>query len=183
MNVEGSSPFARSKAQVGIDEARIPYHDQADRSQVQRIDPLRAAGRRRAVYHQSLNAYGREPFKPNDAGRWPTTIMATDDVLGEVSCVFRVPKVRNSDAHKCAKPVELMVKVGPSLAAGDTRRDAELLLSGGRMSLGDQFSDRKGLPRAQLGSDVGLGALHCDPNAALLRDRLHWACATQLCVP
>jgi site-specific DNA-methyltransferase (adenine-specific) len=97
--------------QVGIDEARIPYRDQADRSQVQRIDPLRAAGHRRSVYHQSLNAYGREPFKPNDAGRWPTTIMATDDVLGEVSHVFRVPKVRNSGAHKCAKPVELMSQI------------------------------------------------------------------------
>jgi site-specific DNA-methyltransferase (adenine-specific) len=97
--------------QVGIDEARIPYRDQADRSQVQRIDPLRAAGRRRSVYHQSLNAYGREPFKPNNAGRWPTTVMATDDVLGEVSHVFRVPKVRNSGAHKCAKPVELMSQI------------------------------------------------------------------------
>ena len=103
---------------VSIDESRIPWRDDADRQRVNRINSLRASGERRPVYASSLNAYGREPFIPNEAGRWPTTVMATDDVLGDLSYMFQVPKVRRSGAHKCAKPthkcakpIELMAQI------------------------------------------------------------------------
>jgi DNA modification methylase len=94
---------------INADEARIPWASEEDRRRASRIDPLRAAGRRRAVYDKSLNGYGREPFVANKLGRYPTTVMATDDVLGDLSYVFRVPKVRDAKAHVCAKPLELMV--------------------------------------------------------------------------
>jgi DNA modification methylase len=93
---------------VNIDDARIPFRDEADRVQVGRIDTLRATGRRRAVYAPSLDGFGREGFRANDNGREPTTVMATDDVLGEASHVFVVPKVRNVLGHPCSKPPELL---------------------------------------------------------------------------
>jgi len=40
----------------------------------------------------------------NDLGRYPTTVLATDDVLGSMSHIFVVPKVRNAKAHVSAKP-------------------------------------------------------------------------------
>ena len=96
---------------VSIDESHIPWRDDADRQRVHRINSLRKSGKRRPVYAPSLNAYGREPFIPNEAGRWPATVMPTDDVLGDLSYMFQVPKVRRSGAHKCAKPVELMAQL------------------------------------------------------------------------
>jgi DNA modification methylase len=95
---------------VNVGDARIPWRDDADRSQVGKIDSLRATGRRRPVYEQSLDGYGREAFVANDGGRWPSTVMATDDeVLGEATHAFLVPKIKNALGHPCSKPVELLV--------------------------------------------------------------------------
>jgi DNA modification methylase len=96
---------------INVDEARIPWLNEEDKKQASRINPLRAAGRRRPVYHESLNAYGHEAFVANDLGRYPTTVLATDDVLGSMSHIFVVPKVRNAKAHVSAKPVELMTQI------------------------------------------------------------------------
>jgi hypothetical protein len=96
---------------VLIDQGRIAWLDDADRKQVHRIDTLRATGRRRAVYRPSLDTFGRDPYAPKPAGRWPTTVMATDDVFGDGSLVLRVPKVRGLDAHRCAKPLALLVQL------------------------------------------------------------------------
>jgi DNA modification methylase len=94
---------------VDIDAARIPWRDAEDRERVQRIDSLRAGGRRRGVYDRSLDKHGRAPFATNDGGRWPSTVMATgDDTLGEASHVFLVPKVRNIIGHPCSKPIEML---------------------------------------------------------------------------
>jgi DNA modification methylase len=94
---------------VNIDEARVPYRDEQDRAQVHRIDTLRARGRRRGVYHPSLERHGRDSFAPKRDGREPTTVMATDDdVLGESSFVFQVPKLRKVSGHPCSKPPELL---------------------------------------------------------------------------
>ena len=74
---------------MNIDAARIPRLDDADRGQVAKIDSLRAGGRRCAVYEPSLDEYGREAFVASDAGRRPSTAMATDvDVLGESTFAF-----------------------------------------------------------------------------------------------
>jgi site-specific DNA-methyltransferase (adenine-specific) len=96
---------------VNVDEGRIPWRDDADMAQVQRIDSLRANGKRRPVYQPSLDACGRQSFQPAANGRWPTTVMATDDVLGDAGHVFMVPKVRNVHGHVCSKPVELMAQI------------------------------------------------------------------------
>jgi DNA modification methylase len=96
---------------INADEARIPWRDEEDRKQASRIDTLRAKGNRRPVYHPSMSNYGREAFAPNNRGRYPTTVLATDEVLGDMSHVFMVPKIRNSKAHLCAKPVELMAQI------------------------------------------------------------------------
>lgn len=96
---------------LDVDAVRSPWANEEDRRRVSRIDSLRATGRRRPVYHDSLNNHGREPFAANELGRYPTTVMATDDVLGEPGYVFMVPKVRNAGAHLCAKPLELMVRL------------------------------------------------------------------------
>ncbi len=93
---------------VNIDSARIPYRDAEDMAQVRRIDSLRLGGARRAVYRSSLDGHGREGFRPDGRGRWPTTVVATDEVLGEASHVFQVPKVRNVRGHPCSKPPELL---------------------------------------------------------------------------
>lgn len=96
---------------INVDEARIPWRDEGDRMRASRIDSLRAKGNRRPVYHASMSDYGREPFVANNRGRYPTTVLATDEVLGDISHVFVVPKTRNAKAHLCAKPVELMAQI------------------------------------------------------------------------
>lgn len=96
---------------ASIDESRTPWRDDADRNRVHRINSLREFGERRPVYQPSLNAYGRDSFVPNETGRWPTTVMATDSVLGNTSHIFQVPKVRGISAHKCAKPVALLSQI------------------------------------------------------------------------
>jgi site-specific DNA-methyltransferase (adenine-specific) len=96
---------------LDVDAVRTPWANEKDRERVAKIDSLRTNGRRRPVYSDSLNACGRAPFVANELGRYPTTVMATDDVLGESGGVFMVPKVRNADAHLCAKPLELMVRL------------------------------------------------------------------------
>jgi DNA modification methylase len=95
---------------MNIDAGRIPWRDAIDQSQVGKIDSLRATGRRRPVYDQSLDGYGREAFVAKDGGRWPSTVMATDDdVLGKATHAFLVPKIKNVLGHPCSKPVQLLV--------------------------------------------------------------------------
>ena len=95
---------------VNRDAGRVPWRDEEDKRQASRVDALRAAGKRKALYEVSLDAYGKEPFAANDNGRVPCTVMVTgeDDVLGDDTFVWRVPVVRNSAGHKCAKPPELL---------------------------------------------------------------------------
>jgi DNA modification methylase len=94
---------------VNIEAARIPWRDAEDREQVQRIDTLRATGRRRRVYEQTLDEHGRSAFLANEGGRWPSTVMATGDKSPALSShVFVVPKVRNVIGHPCSKPIELL---------------------------------------------------------------------------
>ncbi len=93
---------------LNVDAGRIPWRDAEDQARASRIDSLRAQGGRRRVYSESLARYGREPFRPNIKGRWPSTLMATDQVLGESSHIFLVPKVRDSAGHTCAKPAALI---------------------------------------------------------------------------
>jgi site-specific DNA-methyltransferase (adenine-specific) len=96
---------------LNVDAVRTPWANEEDRKKVSRIDSLRETGRRRPVYNNSLDNHGRKPFVANKLGRYPTTVMATDDVLGEPGHVFIVPKVRNARAHLCAKPLKLMVRL------------------------------------------------------------------------
>jgi hypothetical protein len=95
-------------APVNLDAARIPYKDEADRVRVRRIDTIRRGGRRRPVYSPSLEKHGRTAFAPHAGGREPTTVLMTDEILGEASQVFMIPKVRDVAAHPCAKPPELL---------------------------------------------------------------------------
>jgi site-specific DNA-methyltransferase (adenine-specific) len=95
---------------VNLDAGRTPWKDENDRQQTGRFSALRAGAKRRPVYAPSLTGFGLEPFAANDNGRLPTTVMLTgeDDVLGEDSFVFRVPKIRDAMAHVCRKPPELL---------------------------------------------------------------------------
>jgi DNA modification methylase len=95
---------------VNLDAGRIPWKDEDDRKQTSRFSTLRAGGKRRPVYAPSLTGFGLEPFAANDNGRLPTTVMLTEeeDVLGEDSFAFRVPKIRDATAHVCRKPPELL---------------------------------------------------------------------------
>jgi len=64
---------------VNIDAGRIPWRDDEDRAEASRIDTLRVKGSRRRVYAESMSNYGRDAFVTNPNGRWPSTVMATDD--------------------------------------------------------------------------------------------------------
>jgi len=105
---------------LDIESCRVPWRDELDRKSACRVNTLRANTTKRRAYRSSMAAYGREAFVTKDGGRWPSTIMATDDdLLGDGSHVFAVPKVRNSEAHVCSKPqallehlVKLFVPVG-----------------------------------------------------------------------
>ncbi|MDX2019389.1 MAG: site-specific DNA-methyltransferase [Deltaproteobacteria bacterium] len=100
---------------VGIEDARVPWRDDDDRVSASRVDSLRARTVKRRAYRGSLGAHGRDAFVAKVAGRWPSTVMATDDeLLGDGSHVFAVPKVRDAGGHVCAKPralIEHLVKL------------------------------------------------------------------------
>jgi hypothetical protein len=93
----------------------------ADRGQVGMTDSLRATGRRRPVYEQWLDGYGREMFVANDGGRWPSTVMATnDDVLGDAPTRSWFLRSRMSRAPML-EPVALLVHlVKPFVPTGGT---------------------------------------------------------------
>ena len=98
---------------------RTPWANEKDRERVSQIDSLRANGRRRPIYQDSINSCGRAPFVANELGRYPTTVMATDDVLGEPGCVFMVPKVRNAEAQdlsSCGLPASSTLRPGRRLS-------------------------------------------------------------------
>jgi site-specific DNA-methyltransferase (adenine-specific) len=96
---------------IDIDNARVPYLDEADAEQTRRIDTLRATGRRRpGIYDCSLNPSNgaHPPFAPK-AGRWPSTLILTEPLLGHHDRFFLIPKTRTPNGHPAAKPVELIV--------------------------------------------------------------------------
>jgi site-specific DNA-methyltransferase (adenine-specific) len=97
-------------APLNLDEARLPYVDEADSEQTKRINTLRAGGKRRPeIYNEGINANRaeRSNFIPK-AGRWPANVIVTERCLGEHDRFFLVPRVRDTSGHPAAKPIALM---------------------------------------------------------------------------
>jgi len=93
-----------AKLVTSLDAARIPWSSDHDREQARRANTLHGAERR--VFGADLDR--DTTYVPNPLGRIPTTVLATDPVLGHQSRIFQVPRVRDPAGHPAAKPVELM---------------------------------------------------------------------------
>jgi len=93
-----------AKLVTNLDAARIPWSSDRDREQAGRANTLHGVERR--VLGADLDR--NTTYEPNPLGRVPTTVLATDPVLGHQSHIFQVPKVRDPQGHPAAKPVELM---------------------------------------------------------------------------
>lgn len=90
---------------TSIDEARIPWRDDRDRRQACRAQTLRTTSRRRAL---GSNLDQNTFYTPNNEGRWPTSVLATDPVVGRLQHIFDIPKARDPNGHPCSKPIALM---------------------------------------------------------------------------
>ncbi|MGB8296382.1 MAG: DNA methyltransferase, partial [Polyangia bacterium] len=93
-----------AKLVTNLDAARIPWSSDRDREQAGRANSLHGVERR--VLGADLDR--DTTYVPSPLGRVPTTVLATDPVLGHKSHLFQVPKVRDPQGHPAAKPVELM---------------------------------------------------------------------------
>ena len=89
------------------DAARVPWRDERDRAQTRRANSLHRAKRR--IYADDLDR--TKTYEPHPAGRWPSNVFATDDLLGHQQHIFQVPRVRDPDGHPAAKPVGLIVQL------------------------------------------------------------------------
>ena len=101
------------KLPLNINEARIPFRDEADKEQTRRSDTLRAHGVRRAgVYDSTLDSNQSEmaAFEPKD-GRWPANLILTDPVGESCDKFFQTPVVRDRNGHPAAKPVQLLTQL------------------------------------------------------------------------
>jgi DNA modification methylase len=90
-----------------VDEARIPWKDDRDRDQARRANSLHTAKRR--VYADDLDR--EKLYEPNPLGRCPTTVLATDPVLGRLSHIFCVPQLRDPAGHPAGKPPDLFAQL------------------------------------------------------------------------
>jgi site-specific DNA-methyltransferase (adenine-specific) len=92
---------------TNVDEARIPWKDDRDREQARRARSLHTANRR--VLGDDLDR--GKLYEPNPRGRHPTNVLAADPVLGHLSHIFVVPKLRDPFGHPAGKPADLFAQL------------------------------------------------------------------------
>jgi excisionase family DNA binding protein len=90
-----------------LGEARIPWRDDKDRDRAARANTLSTA--RRRIYADDLDR--NKIYTPDVRGRWPSNVLAEDDVLGHHQHIFQIPCVRDSAGHPAAKPVKLLAQL------------------------------------------------------------------------
>jgi site-specific DNA-methyltransferase (adenine-specific) len=133
-------------APLNLDEARIPYVDEADAEQTKRINTLRAGGKRRPeIYDEGINANRaeRSNFIPK-VGRWPSNLFIAEPCLGEHDRFFLIPRVRDPHAHPAAKPIALMAHlIRAFVPAGGTVVDP--CAGGGTTGVAAAISGRRAL--------------------------------------